>query len=184
MEGRDILFGRIALRKEYVELADLEDSLYLQEREPERGRIGEILVSRGLLSPGQRAEILEEIQALISRPSGGGKPVGEGLFGRIASRKGMVTDEQVHQALREQENNRESGGEKRLGTLLVEHGRLTSAQVERVLNFQGKEIMKCEACRVHFNVTGLLRSPPCPRCGEPLRLPLEIPPPEVQGDVE
>ncbi|MHC5036527.1 MAG: hypothetical protein ACYTHM_04370 [Planctomycetota bacterium] len=184
LKGRDLLFGRIALRKGFVQLPDLEDSLYLQEREPERGRIGEILVSRGLLTTEQREEVLEEIQVRISQRGRTGRPVGEVLFGGLAVRKGFLSETDLHQALREQENLRDAGPRKRLGSILVERGRITCAQVERILNFQGKEIMKCDTCRKHFNVLGLLRDMACPDCGAPLRLPLEIPPSEVAGDLE
>ncbi len=184
LEGRDLLFGRIALRKGFVLLGDLEDSLYIQEREPERGRIGEILVSRGLLEAGQREEILEEIAERTSLRGKGGRPISDALFGRIAVRKGFIEEDIINQALREQENLREEGKRKRIGTILVDYGVLTCAQVERILNYQGKEIMKCDACREHYNVPGLLRTFPCPHCGKPLRLPLDIPPAEVCGDVE
>ncbi|MHC4599334.1 MAG: hypothetical protein ACYS47_10050 [Planctomycetota bacterium] len=110
--------------------------------------------------------------------------MGDVLFGRLAVRKSILPEEEINAALREQENLRKEGKPKRLGSILVDRGRLTCAQVERILNYQGKEIMKCDACGKHFNVLGLLRSAPCPDCMKPLRLPLDIPPAEVHGDVE
>lgn len=184
LEGRDLLFGRIALRRGAVSLADLEDSLYLQEREPERGRIGEILVARGLITEVQRRTILEEIRERASLRGDAGLPVAEGLFGRLGVRRGLLSEDQLNAALREQESERAQGRRRRIGIILIEHGALTRAGVERILNFQGKEIMLCDRCAKHFNVRGLLRSLPCPLCAEPLRLPLEIPPPDVEGDLD
>ncbi|MHC4779004.1 MAG: hypothetical protein ACYTFG_10555 [Planctomycetota bacterium] len=184
VEGRDLLFGRIALRKGYVLLQDLEDSLYLQEREPQRGRIGEILVSRGLLTEEKTQEILEEIRLRASRRGESGRPVGEALFGNVAVRHGFIDEEEINKALRKQENLRDEGKRARLGEILVTNEQLTCAQVERILNFQGKEIMKCDSCGKHFNVLGLLKEFPCPQCGQAMRLPLDIPPAEVHGDLE
>jgi hypothetical protein len=59
-----------------------------------------------------------------------------GLFGRIALKKGLVTEEQLGRALRLQEELRFVGLARPLGRLLVDEGLLAEGQVELILRLQ------------------------------------------------
>ncbi len=58
------------------------------------------------------------------------------LFGRIALRKGLVSESQLHRAVRLQEEVRSLGVAKHLGEILVADGVLAPEQVEQVLRLQ------------------------------------------------
>ncbi|RKY16719.1 MAG: hypothetical protein DRP63_04935, partial [Planctomycetota bacterium] len=59
------------------------------------------------------------------------------LFGRMALRAGFITEEQLREALREQE---ESPDYRRLGDILVELGYMSRGQVALVMRAQGRQL--------------------------------------------
>lgn len=89
------------------------------------------------------------------------------LFGKLAVREGLVTEEEANKCLRQQA----VAGEKRsLGEIMVAKGCLTPEQVKDLLKKQRKKIMSCSVCRLCFTVLTISREKriPCPRCRTPL----------------
>ncbi|GEM_PF-1202831 len=99
------------------------------------------------------------------------------LFGTIAREKGYITREELNAALLDQARRKENGEDRRLGSLLVEKGTMDPAGVIDVLEAQGKNLLRCLACRTPYTVPASdAASLTCPRCGGHLD-----PPPE--GDL-
>lgn len=77
-----------------------------------------------------------------------------GSFGWILLERGLLTPEQLDQAVAHQRQRQDQGDFARLGHVLVEMGFLTPAQVQDVLRAQAIVILTCEACSSQFNIEG------------------------------
>jgi uncharacterized paraquat-inducible protein A len=90
------------------------------------------------------------------------------LFGKLAVREGLLTQEEVNECLREQAR---PGERRTLGEIMVAHGSLTTAQVHKLLGKQQKRFMSCPSCKLSFTVLTLSQGiiVHCPRCKGPLR---------------
>ncbi|MHC4598952.1 MAG: protein kinase domain-containing protein, partial [Planctomycetota bacterium] len=90
-------------------------------------------------------------------------------FGRIAVTKGLITQEQLEDALLEQAKERERGVSRRLGAILVEKGSLNREDVRALLSSQGKSLHRCPTCNVSYTLRGDDSGGlACPECGTPL----------------
>ncbi|MBL4846628.1 MAG: serine/threonine protein kinase, partial [Planctomycetes bacterium] len=95
----------------------------------------------------------------------------QGSFGRIVLDLGLMTADQLEEALALQRKRSEGGDFARLGHILVERGYLTPGEVQRVLEAQKIVILTCVACSGRYNIRDY--SPrfhyECPRCHRELR---------------
>ena len=94
-----------------------------------------------------------------------------GSFGRIVLDLGLMSPEQLEEAVALQRKRSEGGDFARLGHILVERGYLTPGEVQRVLEAQKIVILTCVACSGRYNIRDY--SPrfhyECPRCHRELR---------------
>ena len=74
------------------------------------------------------------------------------LLGKLLLDKGILTPEQLHEALQAQERLAAQGLEKLLGDLLIAKGFASPGQIREVLEEQQKQVVLCGACRTQFNV--------------------------------
>jgi len=167
---RDVLFGKIAIHKGYVSTRQLEEAIENQHLpEPGMTKIGELLVDKGYLDPGQRDEILKEQSESLARPHPRLRhsTVGDLLFGFIALKSSYLTEEQLNLCLREQEELKSVGKSVRLGEICVSLGFLSADQCIQLIQIQGIEIQTCTKCQCRYNVPiargGLIIH--CPHCG-------------------
>lgn len=95
------------------------------------------------------------------------------LLGKLLVERGVLSDNQLSEALDAQQRLTSQGLEKLLGDLLIAKGYATPDQIRSVLESQQKHIVVCGACRVQFNVVGedLGKTVQCPRCGRMVRTP-------------
>ncbi len=119
----DVLLGRIAVERGFLEPAQVEWAFKLQESGTP-GRLGEILVQQGLLAPAQLVELLHIQRGKLDH-------IEHVRFGKIALRKGYVTREQLLKGLQAQSES--LAYPEFLGVILVQQGVLTPAQVEEIL---------------------------------------------------
>jgi DNA-directed RNA polymerase subunit RPC12/RpoP len=168
----ELLFGKIAVTRQFCSQAQVDECarLQLQMQSPHRPapRLGEILLDKGYLSPEQHGKVLamqrqnlDFVDPLVK------KRKESFLFGKLAVREGLATQEEVHECLALQAQ----AGEKRsLGEIMVEKTYLTSVQVKGLLGRQLKRIMACGSCRLSFTVLSLSQGKriDCPRCKGPL----------------
>lgn len=169
----ELLFGKIALSQGFCTQQQIEEcsrlQLQLQSPHQPAPRLGDLLVEKGYLSPEQHAKILQVQQQNLDLVDPLVKKRKEAiLFGKLAVKQGLVTEDEVNQALRLQA---EPGEQRSLGEILVAKGFLTSIQVKEVLNKQLKKIMSCPVCKLSFTVLTLSEGKKidCPKCKGPLK---------------
>lgn len=170
--SRELLFGQIAVGQKFCTPGQVDECarLQLQMQSPHQPapKLGEILLEKGYLTRDQVARTLDLQKQNLSVVDPLVKKRKEAiLFGKLAVRQGLATQEEVDQALRVQAQT----GEKRsLGEILVAQNSLTAIQVKELLERQLKKVMHCGACRLTFTVLTLSdrKRIECPRCKEPL----------------
>lgn len=168
--NEDLLYGKIALAKNYVTQAQIDECVQMQSMTDDPPPLGELLLYKGYLTPDQHAKVLEaQKQNMELAESGGGSKLRREsvLLGKLAVRERFLSQEQVNESLRIQA----AEGEKRsLGEIMVERKFLTADQLKDLLSKQRKKIMSCAACRLSFTVLTLSedKQVSCPRCKGPL----------------
>lgn len=171
--SRELLFGKIAVGLAFCTQAQVDEcaSLQLQMQSPHRPapKLGEIMVDKGFLTREQSEEVLRTQRANLDSVDPLVRKRKEAvLFGKLAAREGLCTQEEVNECLQLQARE----GERRsLGEMLVERGYLTAVQVKELLGRQLKKIMSCPACRLSFTVLTLSEGKriDCPKCKGPLK---------------
>ena len=166
----DLLFGKIALSKQFCTQEQIDECVELQSGESPQPPLGELLLYKGYLTPEQHAEILKEQQKNLQSEDPATKRRKEDLlFGKLAVREGLVTEDQVNDCLRRQAAHQ--GDPRSLGEVMVDRGFLSPDQVKHLLARQQKRIMSCSRCRLSFTVLTISqgKSVACPRCKLPLR---------------
>jgi hypothetical protein len=122
--------GELLQSAERITAAQLQQALDEQRRG--NRKLGDILVERGLLTPGE-CDVLLEFQR---RQAGAGPQADKLYLGRILVATGQITPSQLADALNRQARH---GG--RLGEALVAAGQATPAQVTHGLTLQRKLIV-------------------------------------------
>ncbi|MCZ7648531.1 MAG: protein kinase [Planctomycetota bacterium] len=157
---RDSLFGTLATRGHFILDEQVQEALAIQRQFEASGdripHLGEILVSKGYMTP-------EQVQAVLQ---GQGTPTGT-RFGEIAKQWRLCKPEDVDAAVAHQADLRAQGQRPmRLGEILVTRGALKPHQVKAVLNAQGKTIVVCVSCSARYNAKNVHQGTKvtCPRC--------------------
>lgn len=170
------LFGQIALRFNLISQARLDEALKLRNSQGERRPIGIILKDLGFLQERDVEHILAAQKGLVTTPAERPKAAKEdNLFGKIAIRLGLCTEEQIRECLLLQaQMSREHY--LRLGDTLIIKGYLTPQRAKKVLDTQRGLLLYCPNCDTQYNVVMFNpgASLVCYRCGEPLRVPTRI----------
>lgn len=157
---RDSLFGSLAVRGHFVLDEQIREALDLQRQFETAGdrvpHLGEILVSKGYMTP-------EQVQAVLQ---GQGAPQGA-KFGQVAVQWHLTRPEDVESALEHQRITKAQGQRPmRLGEILITRGQLKPHQVKAVLAAQGKAIVVCTGCGARYNAKNVHEGTAitCPRC--------------------
>lgn len=166
---QDLLFGRIAVHRQFCTQAQLDEALAVQARSRDPIPLGHILRDEGYISEDQHSQVLAIQRQNLSAVDPVSKASREStLLGRLAVREKFMTEANVNACLRLQ--GRE--GEKRsIGEIMVAQGHLRPEQLQQLLSMQHKWIMSCAPCRLSFTVLSIARSKKilCPRCKAPLQ---------------
>lgn len=127
---QDAFFGTIALKNDLISRDELSEALRVQQEEREEEgsdrTLGEICVELLFMTE-------EEVEQVLWLQQKSEMILEDTLYGRIAVKQGLVSDDQLETAL---ERQRESGYEQRMGEILVELDYLTDEQVAQVLATQ------------------------------------------------
>jgi uncharacterized CHY-type Zn-finger protein len=165
----DLLFGKIALNQRFCTQAQIDECVQMQSLGETDAALGELLLFKGFITSPQHVQILEtqkqNLQARLPQTQAGKEA---GLFGKLAVKEGLLSDDQVNECLRLQAKD----GEKRtLGEIMVAQGHLTAEQVKDLLGKQQKRLMSCPSCRLSYTVLSLSQAKQvhCPRCKGLLR---------------
>jgi hypothetical protein len=164
----DNLFGRIAVYGNYIRQDQLDECLSIQRTESPPRQLGEILLDRGYIDENQLRMILE-IRRKKSRKShrkSDEARQSENHFGRIALAQSLITLDELEDAILEQQRLDGLNLHFRLGEILVTKGKMKTSDVLEILRKQGKRLLICPVCDIHYNVKGFKNDKPytCTRC--------------------
>ena len=170
-DGNPLLLGQIAVHEGFVTLEQLEECLKIQESGDPPGKLGAILVEKGYVTR-DRLEALMEIQRLRLDPIAADPEQG-GLFGQIALRFGHVTQLQLAECLRQQQDLSRDGSPVLLGQILLRKNYITTDQFLHILRTQKKEVVKCPGCDTLYDAHGTPEGAKfvCARCGTVTQVP-------------
>lgn len=164
----DALLGKIAVELRFCTEEQIRRCLEIQARSGDPIPLGHQLVQEGCLTQDQHSKVLQIQRARMLQIEAAAGAAKEGaLFGRLAVREGMLTQDQLNECLR----LKGRAGERRtLGEIMVAEGILSREQVKDLLARQSKKIMSCASCKVSFTVHTISPDKPifCPRCKAPL----------------
>jgi len=162
------LFGRIAVYGNYIRPDQLEECLRIQREESPTRPLGEILVSRGYIDDEQLRMILEIRRKKGRRGSRRSDAAREqeSQFGKLALEASLITMDDLEDAILEQQRLDSLNLHFRLGEILVTKGKMMPSDVLEILRRQGKRLLVCPVCDLHYNVKGFRndREYACTRC--------------------
>jgi len=170
----DSLFGQIALKLGIVTRKQLEEALELQRFAKDHKPLGLILMETKAVTQADLEKIVEAQKAIANQAESRARAVREDtLFGKVAIRLGLCTEEQLGECLAMQEQLPKDRF-MRLGDIMVIKGVLSVEQVRKILDTQRGLILYCPQCDTQYNVV-MFRpgaSIQCYRCGTALRIPI------------
>jgi hypothetical protein len=148
------LFGRIAVLNNYLRADQLEECLRIQRAESPPRRIGDILLEKKYLTEEQLRTILEirRKKSRKSQANQGEVRENDKAFGHLALQSGLVNLDQLEGAILEQQRLKHLNLHFRLGEIMVAKRMLEASDVVRLLRSQGKQILLCPVCDIHYNV--------------------------------
>jgi hypothetical protein len=189
-DSEDLFLGKKALDKKLITPAQLRDAMIAQASAavPEGGeppRLGDVLVSCNILSSDQLIGLQEETKRVVR----GRVEPRDAVLGRILVENRTITNSQLHECLRVQDDILRSGQtvEPRLGELLVQKGYASADEIRHALAVQEKTILTCVACGKRCNAASYepSRRYACPSCKAELRpVPTEIAEVSVQTQTQ
>ena len=165
----DLLFGKIAVAEKFCAEKEVNACIQMQALSKRPIPLGRRLLDNGFITEEQHAQILEiQRKRLSALDPLLKKDKASILFGRLAVRKGLLTEAQVNECLRVQG---QEGEMRSLGELMVSLGFLSASHVKEILAEQQKKIMSCPACMLSYTVLTISQSPriDCPKCKGPLQ---------------
>ncbi|MBI3268583.1 MAG: tetratricopeptide repeat protein [Planctomycetes bacterium] len=169
--SNEVLLGKLAIDRGYLTQPQLDALLREQAARPGK-LLSQLLVERHFLASVELESLLRTQAANLARPSDySSRSRGETLLGQEAVRRGWLTPERLHEAVRAQGLAEGTGAGRRLGEVLVQLGYLHPGQVTELLEYQTKRIVSCPNCSTQYNASripegGALQ---CPRCGARLQ---------------
>jgi uncharacterized protein YbaR (Trm112 family) len=165
----DLLFGKLAVGEGFCTPAQIDECVRIQSYDKSGTALGELLLFKGHLTAPQHAKVLElQRKNLQSLDPLAKKRKEAQLFGKLAVREGLLTEEEANDCLREQGREGET---RTLGEIMVAKGYLSVEKVKELLSKQLKKVMACPACNLSFTVLTLSQGKKidCPRCKGPLQ---------------
>jgi serine/threonine protein kinase len=173
-DSEDLFLGKKALDRKLITPAQLREAMTEQARGAvpegrEPPRLGDILVTRNLLTRDQLSSLQEETARIVR----GKVPPRDSVLGRILVDNRTITNSQLLECLRAQDEALRAGEtvEPRLGELLVHKGYASADEIRHALAVQEKTILTCTACGRRCNAAAYdpARRYACPSCKAELR---------------
>lgn len=182
------LFGSTALLTKWVRQDQLDECLRLQRSESSPRAIGEILLEKGYITGEQLNMVLEarrkrgKKQMVVPEDQVGA----DKAFGQLAVSRGLVTMDDLEAAVLEQQRLRALNLHFCLGEVFVANGRMKPADVLEILGLQGKRVLVCSLCDLHYNIVRHQKGKEyrCPACGAALIQPKFLETVAVDGVIE
>src|SRR6185295_14289272 len=153
-DSEDLFLGKKALDRKLITPAQLRDAMMAQASAAvpegaETPRLGDVFVSCNILTRDQLDGLQEETKRLVR----GSVEPRDAVLGRILVENRTITNSQLHECLRVQDDILRSGQtvEPRLGELLVQKGYASADEIRHALAVQEKTILACVACGKRCN---------------------------------
>jgi serine/threonine protein kinase/predicted Zn-dependent protease len=159
------------VREGFASAQQVEECVTLQKQNPAARKLGEILISKGYITPRRLASLLDiqtrQVRIVAADPARGG------LFGQIALDLGFVPADKIEQALQEQAVLSRSGSPAMLGQILLRKGWLQTGQFLEILKVQRRTILRCPGCDTFYRFEEPDRGAKfaCRRCGTIVPIP-------------
>ena len=139
-QHRDILFGQIALERELVTQAQLDDVLARQDDGDDR-QIGMLMLDAGHVNEDELDMVLQiQRERLARTATNSTAKLSDVLFGRLVVARKLATQGQVNESIREQGKIEQMGMFMRLGEILVKKGFCSEAQIDELASYQRKQM--------------------------------------------
>lgn len=165
----DLLFGKIAVSRGFCSQEQIDECVRMQSFDNSPPPVGDLLLFKNYLTPEQHREVLKlQLERMQAEDPVGKLPKESVLFGKLAVREKLMTQDQANECLREQAK---PGETRSIGEIMIAKGYLDSNQVKDLLSRQLKRILACPACRLSFTVFSISggKKVDCPRCKGPLQ---------------
>lgn len=164
------LLGKLAVKHKMVTEQHVRTCLAAQ-RKGENKPLGQLLVEHDFLTIGQLNYLIKtQAERLALEDERARHSPEEALFGKLAVHQGLISEDQLAEAVSEKANLERLKIRFRLGEILVKKGHLTAHQVQVLLEIQNKRILLCRRCNCRFNIAGMKADSTfnCKFCGQPL----------------
>ncbi len=142
------LMGMKAVEKRFITEKQLIQCMNIVENFETDKTLEEKLIEKGYLTRAQIARLKKSMLSDIDLDS---KPrtntTKKKMFGNIALEQNMIDEDQLIDALEEQEIYMERGVRVQMGQILLKKQYLTRAQLERILSNQSKKTLACPKCK-------------------------------------
>lgn len=136
---RGMGFGNVAEFMGVITLDQIRQAVHQQKEIGEGSPIGEICISMGFLSSEARDRVLQVQSDIFSTPHPlYGVNKNESLLGSLGVRLGYIDEEQLHEALRLQQERSEAGESCKLGDVLVDKEYLLPSALDSLVAMQGE----------------------------------------------
>src|SRR6185295_16906122 len=143
-DSEDLFLGKKALDRKLITPAQLREAMTAQAKAAapegvEAPRLSEVFLSRNFLTADQLSGLQEETRRITR----GAAPPRDSTLGRILVDKGTITNSQLLECLKVQDEALRSGVpvEPRLGELLVDKGYASAEEIRHALSVQQKTIL-------------------------------------------
>ena len=105
----DLLFGKIAVTRGFCTQEQIDECVRMQSFDNSPPGIGDLLLFKNYLTPEQHREVLKlQLERMQAEDPMGKLPKESILFGKLAVREKVMTQEQANECLREQAKPGES----------------------------------------------------------------------------
>lgn len=175
--------GEIALKKELITGEQLDECEKLREQSSPKKSLARVLFEKGYLTDEQLGELLAEYKLTVGELMPEESDPGSIGFGEAVVKEGLAKNVDIWDAVEERAGRKIEGTSDKLGQILVERGTLAVTEAQKILESQGKRILKCVDCGHQYDVKEFNpnKEYTCLNCGGPLSAPEAVSSLNVQG---
>ncbi|MCK4909397.1 MAG: hypothetical protein KAS70_05820 [Planctomycetes bacterium] len=148
----DLIFGEIAIKTGLVTAEQIDECIKIQQSLTAWKPIGLVLLEKKYLSEEQLQTIIDiQRRNLEARAIQVRHIKEDNIFGRLAVKLGLLTEQEVEECLGVQLMMQDDYF-LRLGEIMVNKGYLSQDDVDTVLDYQSAQIIHCPKCQTKYNV--------------------------------
>ncbi|MEK7449716.1 MAG: hypothetical protein AAB019_09580 [Planctomycetota bacterium] len=148
----DLVFGEIAIKTRLVTARQIDEAITIQHGLPEWKPLGLILLEKQYLTKEQLENIIDiQKRNLETRAIQLRYIKEDNIFGRLAIKLNLATEQQVEECLGVQLMMQDDYL-LRLGELMVKKKYLSGTDVKKILEYQSAQVIHCPKCDTKYNV--------------------------------